>query len=340
MWFRAFVACAVISLLSPSSDAQELNWAQRMFEKQQVDFGTVARGAECTYRLKLKNLYQETIYIRNVHTSCGCAAAKPSTDQVLSGQEAYIDVSMDTFRYMKERKSNVLITISEPTKGGTLEVRIPLSVYIRTDVVFSSPTVNFGAVEQGAGGERKLTVQYAGRADWKIVDVVSPKPYINAKAVETSRPGNGTVNYDLNVTLKPETPIGVLRELLTLVTDDQGSPHVPLPVEGRVEADFTVSPDQIALGAVAPGTTRTVNVVVRGRKPFKIEGIECSTDMECFKVVIPEREQMVHVLPLKFTAPAEPTEINELFTITIPGRAEPVTFKAHGKVVGATSKGT
>lgn len=341
MWCRPLLACLVFSLTVASGEAQELNWAQKMFDKLSIDFGTVARGADCTYRLKIKNIYQETIYIRNVHTSCGCAAAKPSTDQILSGKEAYLDVSMDTTRYMKKRDSNALITLTEPTKGLSIEVKIPLSVYIRTDVVFTPGAVNFGAVDQGAGGERKISIAYAGRADWKILDVTSPKPYLSAKAIETSRSGNGTVNYELAVTLKPDAPVGVLRDMLTLVTDDQNSPHVPLQVDGRVESEFTVSPDLVALGAVAPGTTKTVNVVVRGRKPFKIEAIECSTALECFKVVLPTDEKMVHVLPLKFTAPNETTEINELFTITIPGRAEPVTFKAQGKVAGeATSKGT
>jgi hypothetical protein len=340
MWSRTLLACSLLSLFAPSADAQELNWAQRMFDQLSVDFGTVARGAECTKRLKITNIWQEAIYIRNVHTSCACASAKTSGDVIPSGKEAYLEVSMDTTRFMRKRDSNALITLTEPTKGLSIEVKIPLSVYIRTDVVFTPGAVNFGAVDQGAGGERRISVAYAGRSDWKILEVTSPKPYLSAKAVETSRSGAGTANYELIVSLKPEAPVGVLRDMLTLVTDDQNSPHVPLQVDGRVEAEFTVSPDLIALGAVSPGSSRTYNVVVRGRKPFKIEGIECSTDLECFKVVLPAEEKLVHVLPLKFTAPEEAVEINELFTITIPGRAEPVTFKAQGKVAGATSKGS
>jgi len=87
---------------------------------------------------------------------------------------------------------------------------------------------------------------------------------------------------------------------------------------------------------VAPGATKIQNVVIRGQKPFKIEGIEATTALECFKVVLPQDEKRVHVLPLKFVAPSEPVEIDELFTITIPGRDEPVTFKAQGKVVAGS----
>jgi hypothetical protein len=330
---RALLASALLSLLSPAADAQELYWAQKMVEKPNINFGTVARGSECTYQLKIHNLYKETIYIRNLHTSCACASAKIKSEQIPSGGDVSIEVSMNTSNYMGKRDSNAIFTLSEPTKGLSIEVRVPLSVYIRTDVVFSPGSVNFGAVEHGAGGEKKLTIAYAGRNDWKILEVLSPKPYLSAKAVETSRPNNGTVGYDLIVTLKPDAPVGLLRDQLTLVTDDQNSPRVPLQVDGRVETDFTVSPDLIAFGEVLSGSEITKNVVVVGRKPFKISGIECTSPLECFKVQLPVEEKKVHVLPLKFVAPAEAMDINELFTITIPGRAEPVTFRATGKVV-------
>lgn len=315
------------------ASAQDLNWAQKMFDKQNVDFGVVARGAVCSTRLVVKNIYQETIQITNVSTSCGCSAAKPSANQIPSGQEAYIEISMDTQRFMRKKDSAALVTLAEPSKGLRQEVRIPLSVYIRTDVVFQPGSVNFGSVEQGQGAQRTVKLSYAGRPDWKVREIRSPKSYYKAQAVETKRDNISLVDYDIVVTLSPDAPGGALRDQLTLITDDQNSPEVPLPVEARVEADFTVQPEFWALGTITAGATKTTNVVIRGRKPFKIDKIEGTTSDERFKVKLPQDEKAVHVLPLTFTAPAEASEIDELFTITIPGRAEPLTFRAKGKVV-------
>lgn len=314
----------------------ELNWAEKMFERLNLDFGVVARGAECKYQLKLRNLYQETINITNVSTSCGCSAAKPSSNQILSGQEAYIEISMDTARFMREKTSSALVTLSEPTKGLRVEVKIPLKVYIRTDVVFTPGSVNFGAVDLGAGSERKITLAYAGRADWKVVNIKSPKPYISAQAVETSRnPAAGTANYDLVVTLAADAPAGTVREQLTLVTDDQANPHVPLPVEARVEADIVIQPEELALGTVAAGQSKTMNLIIRGKKPFKIEKIECDRAENPFKMRLPIDEKTVHVVPLTFVAPEQAGAVTDRFTVTISGRPEPLTFKASGKVVVA-----
>jgi hypothetical protein len=328
--------CLLGGLPAGAQESPELNWAQKMFDKLDLDFGVVARGADVSYRLKLRNLYHETIHITNVSTSCGCSAARPSANSIPSGQEAYIDVSMDTQRFMRDKTSAVLVTLSEPTKNARENVRIPLKVYIRTDVVFTPGSVNFGAVDLGAAAERKLTVAYAGRNDWKIVDVLSPEPYLEATAVETSRGGGGLVNYDLVVKLKSDAPMGLLRKQLTLVTDDTSNPHVPLQVEGRIEPDILVSPSTLVLGTVTPGQTKTVNLVVRGRKPFGIEKIEGTQPLNAFRVKLPTDNKQVHVLPFTFApaADATPADIDEQFTITVPGRPEPVTFRATAKIAG------
>lgn len=332
----ALIVGSWVSIASAQAAGPDLNWAEKMFEKLNLDFGVVARGAECKTQLKVRNIYQETIHITNVSTSCGCSAAKPSANQILSGQEAYIEISMDTARFMREKTSSALVTLSEPTKGLRVEVKIPLKVYIRTDVVFTPGSVNFGAVDVGAGSERKISLAYAGRGDWKILNIKSPKPYLTATAVETSRSAaTGTANYDVMVTLAADAPTGFLREQLTLITDDQANPNVPLPVEARVEADVLIEPTELALGSVAAGQSKTMNLIIRGRKPFKIEKIECDRADNPFKMRLPVDEKTIHVVPLTFVAPDEAGAISDRFTVTIAGRPEPLTFRATGKVVVA-----
>ena len=65
-----------------------------------------------------------------------------------------------------------------------------------------------------------------------------------------------------------------------------------------------------------------------------IETIECDSDRECFKVKLSKEKKAVHVLPLTVVAPAESGDLDEVFTMTIDGRPEPLTFRAHGKIVG------
>ena len=78
-----------------------------------------------------------------------------------------------------------------------------------------------------------------------------------------------------------------------------------------------------------------MSVVVRGRKPFTIEKIECDSDRECFKVRLPKDLRSVHVLPLTVTPPDQPGQFVEQFTVTVAGRSEPLTFKAEGTIVAS-----
>ncbi|HID22304.1 MAG TPA: hypothetical protein EYP14_07875 [Planctomycetaceae bacterium] len=137
------------------------------------------------------------------------------------------------------------------------------------------------------------------------------------------------------VTLKPTAPPGVFRSQVILVTDDRNGSRVPVLVEARIEAEYTVMPAVVSLGILQPGETKTVNVVVKGRKPFKIEKIECEVGEPTFKVRLPKTARTVHVLPLTVVAPEKPGTIAETFTLTIAGASAAVTFKAYGKVAGA-----
>jgi hypothetical protein len=308
-----------------------------MFEQRSHDFGVVATGAQVSYRFKMTNIYQQDVHISNVRTTCGCTAAQPSKNLLASLDTAFIEVTMDTRKFKHRKDSNLIVTFDAPL---ATEVYIPITAYIRTDVVLEPGSASFGAVDQGAGAERKLSVAYAGRGDWTIREVKSLSEHVEARAVERSRDRDGGfVNYDLFVTLKPTHPGGDLRTQVTLVTDDQNNPNVPVLVEAKIEADITVIPAVISLGLLRPGEPRTVPVIVKGKKPFEIEKIECDTDKAVFKVRLPDRSssQMVHQFPLTVTPPDQTGTFTETFTLTIVGRPTPVTFKAHGQVVAPSA---
>jgi hypothetical protein len=328
------LAGLIVGLGGIEAHAQE--WAEKMFDKLNHDFGVVARGADARYRLKLTNKYQPAVHIASVTTSCGCTAAKPSQDTLASLESAYIEITMDTRKFQHEKNSSVTIVIDQPLHA---EVRIPIKAYIRTDVVLTPGGAEFGAVAKGTDWERTIAVAYAGRGDWKIKEVVSKNPNVTAKVVETRRDASN-VSYDLKVTLKGAAPVGELRDQLTLVTTDVSNPYIPVLVAGRLEMEYTVNPQTVTFGTLNPGEHKSVNVVVRGRKPFLIEKIESDKTAGMFEVRLPTEAKTMHLLPLTMIAPSEAGTVSEDFTVTISGNSEPLTFKAFGKVAAAPATAT
>jgi hypothetical protein len=318
----------IVSLGLSAAHAQDNAWAIKMFEKTTHDFGVVARASDVKYRFKITNLYKPEVHIASVRTTCGCTAATPTTNTLASRGVAYIEVTMDTRKFTRQKDSNLIVTFDQPLYA---EVRLPISAYIRTDVVLDPGGVNFGAVERGQKAEKRIAISYAGRDDWKIKDIKVGNSNVEARFSETGRTA-GRVSYDLIVSLKPTAPVGALLERIVLITDDEKSLHVPVLVQGRVEADITVTPSLVSLGTISPGSVVRKNIVLRGRKPFLIKTVESKSDDENFKVRLPEAAKPVHVLPLTFTAPEKEGDFTEEFTVTIEGRPEPVTFKAYGRV--------
>jgi hypothetical protein len=320
-----------VGLVLGAQTAFAQDWAKKMFDESSYDFGKVARGADVSHRFKVTNRYKETAHISNVRTTCGCSIpTQPEVTTLKSLESTYVEVSLDTRKFTHSKESNLIVTFDKPFFA---EVTIPLKAYIRTDVVLTPGGANFGAVDLGAGGVATIDVAYAGRDSWMLKDVKIANDNLDAKITEVSR-GNGQVKYQIQMYLKPTAPLGALREQVMLVTDD-ANPHVPMLVTARVEADITVATPDVAMGTVLPGSDKTVNVVIRGKKPFSIDKVECDSDQEMFKVRLPDASRAVHIIPLTFTPPKTPGPFSETFTVTIAGRPEPVTFKAHGTVGSA-----
>src|SRR5262249_45979840 len=111
------------------------------------------------------------------------------------------------------------------------------------------------------------------------------------------------------------------------------NPSIPVLVEARVEPEFSISPDLVPFGTLAPGERKTLNIVARGKRPFTIEKIESERTAGVFEVRLPKDSKTIHVLPLTMIGPAEPGTVSEEFTVTLGGTPDPVTFKVFGKVV-------
>jgi Protein of unknown function (DUF1573) len=316
-----------------AAGAQERSWAERVFEKLDHDFGVVARGSDAKYRLKMVNPHPDPVHVSGIGLQCVCAQARVSHETLAPGETGYLEISFDTRKFKHNKDTTITVHFDRPVFAS---VRIPVKAYIRTDVVLTPGSVDFGSAAAGSSTERKIGIAYAGRPNWNITRVISKSKHIETKLQETGRNG-GAVSYDLVVTLAASTPVGEIREQLLLVTDDPANPQIPLLVEGRVEADYSVNLELADFGNLAPGARKTVNVVVRGRKPFTIEKIESESTAGMFEVRLPKEPRSIQILPFTIIAPMKPGTILEEFTLTIPGAPHPLTFKAQCKVVGETA---
>lgn len=214
-----------------------------------------------------------------------------------------IVAAFNTQSFLGHRNATITVTFDKPFFA---EVQLNVQGFIRSDVVFAPGSIDFGAIDQGQPANKKVTVNYAGKDNWQIVDVRSANSSLEVELNELQR-GGGRVSYEMTVFLKPEMPEGFFQDQLVLVTNDTRGGGVPLMVEGRVVPGLTVSPASLFLGVLQPGQSVTKQLVVKGRHPFKILDMRSSDPRLAFDVS--NQEKSLHIVPVRFKAGEEAEKI-------------------------------
>jgi hypothetical protein len=280
------------------------DWAKSMFSETTHDFGTVARGAKVEYQFTIENIYEEEIRISACYPSCECVNPQLDKRTLKTWDKAVLTATVDTKGFYGQRD----VTITVKFEPFPAEVQLHVHAYIRSDVVVQPEEVQFGTVKLGSSMQQQVRISYAGRRDWKIVQVESSNSALEGQVVETARVGN-KVSYDLVATIKDSAPVGYIKDNLFLVTNDRNAQtaRVPVPVEAIVASPLTVRPNPLFLGVVKKGESTSKPLVVQSKTsvpaPFHITGVRCDDPRFSFK--IPSEAKINHLLPITFTATDE-----------------------------------
>jgi hypothetical protein len=306
---RSTLLALLLSFLG-ASPAMAQAWAAKMFKDRSHDFGAVARGSRAEHRFEFENIYVEDVHIARVYSSCGCTEPSVTNSTLKTWEKSAIVCKYNTRSFLGRKGATITVVFDRPYYA---EVQLVVNGYIRSDVVFEPGVVTFGDVRQFNTAEKQIKVNYAGRRDWRIVDVRSANHHFEVELTETRRSG-GRVGYDMLIRLLPDAPSGHFQDQLTLITDDSLRQAIPLPVSGNVVSPLTVSPASLFLGILEPGETVTKPLVVRGAEPFRVLQIKCSDD--CFSFSQPtDEEKSLHVVQVTFKAGDTPSKVAQTIEI-------------------------
>lgn len=299
----------VLAAWSACQSAAAQDWAVKMFAVTSHDFGVVARGAKAEFDFVLQNIYEEDVHIASVRSSCGCTQPKIMKDSLKTWEKSAIRAVIDTRSFLGRKDATLTVTIDRPFPA---EVQLHVYVFIRGDVVVQPGVIDFGKVSAGSGAVQKARISYAGRPDWRVLRVESANPHISAEIVETERSPAG-IKYDLIAKLKPEAPAGYIQDHLVLVTNDDAAStsRVPVPLEGIVgsatSSAISVRPSVLMI-TTESGVPATRLIVVQGRQPFRIIGIE--SDDERVQAKLPTEAKSPHIVSVTFTGSTTTGMIN------------------------------
>jgi hypothetical protein len=251
---------------------------------------------------------------------------------------------VDTRKFLgrKEATFRVEITCVTPQGPAKEEVQLHCYAYIRSDVVLEPGTVQLGSVPFGKGAPpKKVAVTYAGRDDWQILQAECENPHLKLELTETDRhmeEGTWRVSYDLSVAIRPDAPVGYLRDHVILVTNDrnQNATRVAVSVEGAVVPTVSVKPSPLMLGLISPGQQVERTLVVQAKTAFRI--VEVAGPSDQFQFAFSEKARILHPITVRFTAGKTPGKVTGTIRVQtdVPGNAK-LEVKVDGRVIAPDS---
>jgi len=290
----ATLALLTLVVALPAS-AHADNWAEKMFSVRSHDFRTVGRGTKTEFSFEFTNPYREDVHISAVRTSCGCTTPTITADTVSTHETAAVVATFNTNTFIGQKAAVVTVVFDQPTYA---EVQLKVNGYIRTDITFDPPEVNFGEIAPGQSQTREVTITHSGGSDWKIEDVRSHCDHLRVR-LETPQKTPGMVRYRMQVRLDGDMPAGDIRERLTLISNDNSFPTTEMAIAGRIRPPLSLSPMSVPLGTIAADATTSNRLVVRGERPFEITDIVSADERFAFEV--PEGKKKIHLVKMIFT---------------------------------------
>lgn len=295
------------ALISLFSDVSAQDWANKVFSVRNHDFGSVGKNTKAEFVFEIENPYAVDLHIASVRTSCGCATPKILKDTLTTYEKGGILAVYNTEAFSGNRHATLTVTFDKPQYA---EVQLTIKGNIRTDFEIKPGSIMFGAVDSGQEAEERVLIQCRGTQNWQLVGVRGAPSFVDVQVRPIDQPVPG---YEVIARLKKDAPFGFFQDQLTLVTNDSGSSHLQLRIDGRVVPPVTLSPAALFMGVVQPNQVVTKKIVVRSRHPFRILSIEPREG--AFEYVLSDKAKKLHMVSITFTAGEKTAKVVETIKI-------------------------
>ena len=261
-------------------------------EQRSHNFGDVTKASKIEHRFVLRNPYQSEMRIGAVRASCGCTTPILESQVVKPGESTTLIAHFNTDRFTGEKKATLTVSILQPV---FTELQLNVRGYIRSDIVVNPGEAAFGSVPEASQKKLALTLDYAGKPDWKIENIVVPFEFLQSDFREVSR-GNGRVKYEIDLTLDSNAPEGFVENQIIVQTNDLRRKSFPISFSASVDKPIKTAPASLALGSVKPNEPIVQRLTITSKSEVSVAGV--SSKIAEVRGELPSEAKRVHMLSL------------------------------------------
>jgi hypothetical protein len=188
----------------------------KVLEGNEISFGKIYQTGEKVHEvLTLKNIGNENISIKNVHTSCGCTVASVSDSLITPGKQTTVQVEFNPIGYIGDVTKYIYIVNSDP-RNQVVEVK--MTGYVAYALQPTPSYIAFYNARVGKLDSTGITLNNTSDETMRITKVEMPSDELTYKLdKKTLKPGEFT---DLELYLNSKKMEDVNGEIQIFTTSE------------------------------------------------------------------------------------------------------------------------
>jgi hypothetical protein len=282
--FLFLSSCASLTPLPPQP--------HMAFDELVYDFGVAGPGDRISHIFKFTNIGSEPLQITRVSTSCGCTAALLSQKEILPGSSGEIRATFETKRFEGEQETTITVHSNDPDDP---KIELTIIGTIKRDVAVVPQGINFGDVKKGGTVTSSVRLLQLSQNELVLHRIEVNEKYLNATTSRFREENSRGIHID--ITLKPEAPVGAFNEVITLHTNLKRRPRIDVPVWANILGRIQVQPDRLSLGTIAKGEkiSQSLTVSSHDGKRFHVLKITCDLPFIHLQSSVDKKNKVVKI---------------------------------------------
>jgi hypothetical protein len=219
----ALAALGMFCALALSGAVESRAKARAVFAKTSHNFGKVKQGDILTHEFTFRNTGSETLVVERLDTSCGCAAALVSADEIKPGGEGKIKVTIDTHGYSGKFTRYIFFSSNDSNnRRRELSVTMDIEVPPQPRMDLDKYNIDLGLSLEGETPSVTVKIKSVGERELQIEIAQHPEIRFYSGGKPLSFPvripaGN---SVDVEFRFEPQTRTGMLRDYVLVRSND------------------------------------------------------------------------------------------------------------------------
>ncbi|HLF56580.1 MAG TPA: DUF1573 domain-containing protein [Thermoanaerobaculia bacterium] len=216
------------------------------------EIGRIQRGERAEVVFELENQGEGPLQIKSAQPSCGCTVAS-FDKEIAPGAKGTLRATLDTSNLEGALSKSVTVISNDPAQPRVvLTIRLEVVSYVRVSPSFA----RLLQVQSMPPAATAVNLWTEDGTALELGAIETGAEWVEARArrAEASerRDGGPAEQWRLEVTLRPEAPLGPLTQTVVVATNHPKQPKVEVPLSGFVRPVLSAQPAAADFGSLGP----------------------------------------------------------------------------------------